>query len=128
MRDDETSPIIVWLRHDLRLDDNPALAHAAETGRSVIPLFILPKGDGAVRPYGSAHLWWLHHSLEALGKALDDCGSPLVLKTGDTLKILSQLTRETGAGALYLRCEVLRRTQNRHVPDPQMALARVVVE
>ncbi|WP_062226255.1 cryptochrome/photolyase family protein [Aureimonas frigidaquae] len=102
MRDDETSPIIVWLRHDLRLDDNPALAHAAETGRPVIPLFILPKGDGAVRPYGSAHLWWLHHSLEALGKALDDCGSPLVLKTGDTLKILSQLTRETGAGALYL--------------------------
>ena len=32
---------IVWFRQDLRLEDNPALAAAAERGAPVIPLFIL---------------------------------------------------------------------------------------
>ena len=34
-------PVIVWFRQDLRLADNPALSAAADSGRPVIPLFIL---------------------------------------------------------------------------------------
>ena len=35
------APIIVWFRQDLRLRDNPALMAAHETGRPIIPLYIL---------------------------------------------------------------------------------------
>ena len=33
-------PVIVWLRRDLRLADNPALHAAAASGRAVLPVFI----------------------------------------------------------------------------------------
>ena len=31
---------LVWFRNDLRLDDNPALLKAAETGLPIIPLYV----------------------------------------------------------------------------------------
>ena len=36
-----TQPVIVWLRRDLRLADQPALAAAVDSGAPVIPVFIL---------------------------------------------------------------------------------------
>ena len=45
-------PVILWFRRDLRLQDNPALNHAAETGRPVVPVFILD--DHAGRSIGGA--------------------------------------------------------------------------
>jgi hypothetical protein len=61
-------PIMVWFRNDLRLADNPALSHAAQSGRPVIPLYILDETKD-VRPMGAASLWWLDKSLKALAKA-----------------------------------------------------------
>ena len=37
---------IAWFRHDLRLDDNPALAAAADRG-AVVPVYVLGSGRGA---------------------------------------------------------------------------------
>jgi deoxyribodipyrimidine photo-lyase len=65
----DQEPIIVWFRNDLRLADNPALRHAANSGRPVIPLYILDQTPGA-RPMGAASLWWLERSLKNLGEAL----------------------------------------------------------
>ncbi len=61
----DEAPIIVWFRRDLRLTDNPALREAAESGRPVLPLYILDEENGG-RPMGSASRWWLQGSLEAL--------------------------------------------------------------
>ena len=36
-----SAPILVWLRNDLRLHDNPALHAAAETGRPILPVYTL---------------------------------------------------------------------------------------
>ena len=66
-------PLILWFRQDLRLADNPALIHAAETGRPIIPVYILDEGS-AVRPPGAASLWWLDKSLRALDAALRSTG------------------------------------------------------
>ncbi|HQU12287.1 MAG TPA: deoxyribodipyrimidine photo-lyase, partial [Acidiphilium sp.] len=52
---------LLWLRNDLRLADNPALAAAIEGG-AVLAVFVL---DPAAET-GGASRWWLHHSLAAL--------------------------------------------------------------
>jgi len=36
-----TGPAIVWFRQDLRLADNPALLAAIESGRTILPVYIL---------------------------------------------------------------------------------------
>lgn len=96
----DDSPVILWFRRDLRLADNPALTHAVETGRPVIPLYILDQG--AATPMGGASLWWLDKSLRALDAALSVLGSRLILRRGDSEAELRRLIREAGAGTVFL--------------------------
>lgn len=93
----DQSPILVWFRNDLRLADNPALSAAAEDGAPVIPVYIREKDAHDPWLPGSASRWWLHGSLERLGKALAKLGSPLVLRSGDPAAVLAALAEETGA-------------------------------
>jgi deoxyribodipyrimidine photo-lyase len=94
-------PTIVWFRQDLRITDNPALAHAARRG-PIVPVYILdeteaPKG----RPLGGASRWWLHHSLAALSRSL----GRLVLLRGDPAVQLPRLAADVGARAVaWNRC------------------------
>ena len=91
-----SGPTIVWFRHDLRLDDNPALLAGAARG-AVVPVFIwAPEEEHPWEP-GAASRWWLHHSLEALAAALDKAGVPLVIRRGPSLDALRSLVREYGA-------------------------------
>jgi deoxyribodipyrimidine photo-lyase len=54
---------IVWLRDDLRLDDNPALADAVALGHPVSVVYVLDGEWAGGRPLGGAAKWWLHRSL-----------------------------------------------------------------
>ncbi len=93
---DRDGPALVWLRKDLRLTDNPALAAAAATGRAVIPLYILDETPG-IRPMGAASLWWLDKSLRALAQDLENLGSRLVLRRGQAQKVLDEVVAASGA-------------------------------
>ncbi|MDD3446121.1 MAG: deoxyribodipyrimidine photo-lyase, partial [Zavarzinia sp.] len=93
---DADSPILLWFRRDLRLADNPALAHAVASGRPVLPLFIL---DDEAAP-GAAARWWLHHSLTALADDLQRIGLPLLLRRGRAADVLDAVVAETGAGVV----------------------------
>lgn len=101
------STAIVWFRQDLRLADNPALLAATRAARHVVPVFIWSPGDEGGWAPGAAARWWLHHSLAQLGASLQQRGSRLVLRQGDTLEALRALMQETGAAQLYwnARCE-----------------------
>jgi deoxyribodipyrimidine photo-lyase len=91
-----TPVTIVWFRHDLRLDDHPALAAAAARG-AVVPVFIwAPEEERPWEP-GAASRWWLHQSLEQLAAALAKAGIPLVIRRGPSLDALRSLVREYGA-------------------------------
>ena len=60
-----SDPILLWFRQDLRLADNPALLHAGESGRPVLPIYVFDvetPGDWAP---GGASRWWMHNSLTA---------------------------------------------------------------
>jgi len=96
-------PVIVWLRNDLRLADNPALKAAADTGRPVIPLYILDETPG-VRPMGAASLWWLDKSLRALAESLKATGSKLVLRRGPAQQVLKDVVAHAeAAGVVWNR-------------------------
>ncbi len=89
-----TNPCIVhWFRQDLRLADNPGLAHAAANG-SVLPVYILDDDNAAAHKMGGASRWWLHQSLNALNHALD---GRLVVLAGDAAHLLPALARDCGA-------------------------------
>lgn len=90
---------LVWLRNDLRLADNPALAAACKSAE-VTALYIHETDDG-LRPPGGAARWWLHHSLEDLAANLSSIGVPLRIESGKAEDVLTSVIKETGAEALH---------------------------
>ncbi|MCU0759611.1 MAG: DNA photolyase family protein [Steroidobacteraceae bacterium] len=102
------SPALLWIRQDLRLSDQPALAAAIARGGAVLPVFVWAPEEEEPWSPGAASRWWLHHSLARLAADLEARGSQLVLRraapSGDgagSLGMLRALLRETGAGAVY---------------------------
>ncbi len=91
------SSTLVWLRDDLRLDDNPALAEAASLEGPLTVVYVLDEDSPGIRPLGGAVKWWLHHSLAALGADLEAAGSRLLLRRGPAARIIPALAEETDA-------------------------------
>ena len=60
------APSIVWFRQDLRLQNNPALHKALETGWPIIPVYIWNPREKPGEKARKAGQWWLHHSLANL--------------------------------------------------------------
>ncbi|MDX2473513.1 MAG: deoxyribodipyrimidine photo-lyase [Candidatus Krumholzibacteria bacterium] len=94
-----TSAIIVWFRRDLRLLDNPALSHACQSGRPVVPVFVLEDWLLAAGPegLGAASRWWLHQQLADLAQNLAAKGLPLILRRGPAGSVLAELAGQCGA-------------------------------
>ncbi len=108
---------IVWLRRDLRLDDQPALAATAGRG-TVVPVFVhAPEEEGEWAP-GAAAQDWLGRSLAALADELTKRGSRLILRRGPSAKSLIELARESGAGAVFWN----------RLPEPAAAARDAAVE
>lgn len=95
------APIIVWFRQDLRLHDHTALSAAAATGAPLIPVYVHDEETKGCGVRGGASKWWLHESLKSLDEDLRKLGSSLVFARGPALEVLSDLARETGAGAIF---------------------------
>lgn len=94
------APVLVWFREDLRLADNPALHHAAATGRKVVALFVLDEASRGFRPEGGARRWWLHGSLSSLARDLARRGVPLILRRGPAEAVVPDVVAETGAASV----------------------------
>ncbi|KPQ08421.1 MAG: deoxyribodipyrimidine photo-lyase [Rhodobacteraceae bacterium HLUCCA12] len=92
------TPILLWFRRDLRLDDNPMLHAAARTGRPMIPVFV---GDDAIFGIGAAARWRYGEALSSFSQRLQSHGARLILRRGPALPVLRELVRETGAGAVW---------------------------
>lgn len=95
--------VLLWLRRDFRLDDNPALSAAAALNLPVIPVFIwCPKEESPWEP-GAASRWWLHQSLEVLAKKFQSLRSNLILRIArkGTLQELQTLIQQTKASHVF---------------------------
>lgn len=91
---DTATPVIWWVRRDLRLADNPALEGALRRGGPVIPVYIHDEIDAGL---GAAPKWRLGLGLEHLDKVLRENGSRLILRRGSARSTLETLLAETGA-------------------------------
>ncbi|MEM8822912.1 MAG: deoxyribodipyrimidine photo-lyase [Pseudomonadota bacterium] len=108
-----TKPILLWLRRDLRLSDNPAMTWAAQQGRPVIPVWI---HDQVVETWGAAPKWRMELGLAHFAGRLEEIGSRLIRRRGKALEVLRALVEETGADTvvwnrLYVADERARDTE-----------------
>ncbi|MCW1887185.1 DNA photolyase family protein [Luteolibacter flavescens] len=92
---------IHWHRRDLRILDNTALHHAANSAGAVIPAYILSG-------WKKRHLWtgekrqaFLCRCLESLAKNLESIGGRLTVRAGTAEAELENLAKETGAEAIF---------------------------
>ncbi|MDV7340261.1 deoxyribodipyrimidine photo-lyase [Terasakiella sp. A23] len=81
------NPTIMWFRQDLRIQDNPALAHAAQSG-PFLPIYILDDKNAADWQMGGAGRLWLQHALNDLNTSLK---GNLQVFIGDAFEILKSL-------------------------------------
>lgn len=91
---------LIWLRRDLRLEDNPALNAALDAGHTPVPLYI-DHPEEQSWPSGEASRWWLHHSLKSLQHSLQQRGSDLIILRGDPQKLLPRVVEQLAAKSVY---------------------------
>jgi deoxyribodipyrimidine photo-lyase len=94
------STAVWWIRRDLRLTDNQALASALAQADQVIPVFVL---DPALwlAVAGDKRLAFLLSGLFQLDAALRDRGSRLIFRQGHPLDELTALMAETDAHDIW---------------------------
>jgi deoxyribodipyrimidine photo-lyase len=95
------STVILWLRRDLRLDDNPALQAALVDCERLVPVYVFDPDAEAPWTPGAASRWWLHGSLLSLDQALKAFGSRLLIARGDSLAELRRIATATGATRIH---------------------------
>jgi deoxyribodipyrimidine photo-lyase len=99
-----SASVVLWLRRDLRLGDNPALLVAAEDARErrggLLPVFVWEPRERRTWAPGGAARWWLWHSLGSLDADLRRLGSRLIVERGDPVDVVAALAARVGAGAV----------------------------
>ncbi len=85
----------VWLRRDLRLDDNAALYHALRGQQPVLPVFIFDTDIlDKLENRADARVHFIHQELERLHTELKQYGSSLLVKIGKPIDVWKQLIIE----------------------------------
>lgn len=98
---DKNSIAIWWIRRDLRLTDNQALAMAMRSAEQVLPLFIFDTHLLESRYSSPARVAFLMQGLARLAEDLLNRGSRLVLRSGNPPEVLHQLMQEVNVTAIY---------------------------
>jgi deoxyribodipyrimidine photo-lyase len=104
-----TSPtIIYWFRHDLRLNDHPAVTQACQHAHHILFVYCHPSSQTTITrwnvPRTSQHRQqFLASTLVDLHAQLQLTNSELLQIEGNPTDILPALARETGATSIY--CE-----------------------
>ncbi len=99
------STAIWWIRRDLRVSDNQALAAALSQAEQVLPVFVLDPKLLNSSYVGEKRLAFLYAGLRALDNDLRQRGSGLVVRSGDPVHVLTDLQREVGAGAILAEAD-----------------------
>lgn len=97
--------VLWWVRRDLRLEDNQALAAATRSAQHVIPVWIFDPRLLDSASTGERRLAFLQEGLRRLDAALRERGSRLIVRSGRPLPQLKELMAETGASAIFAEAD-----------------------
>ena len=100
-----TAVAILWLRRDLRLRDNPALAAAAEADL-LIPVFCLDPRLLQGRHQSGARTQFMLDCLHDVDRSLRELGSRILVRHGTPERELPAVARELGARAVHATADV----------------------
>lgn len=100
------STALWWIRRDLRLSDNQALAAALAAATHVVPVFVLDPALLASPYAGDKRLAFLFDGLRSLDADLRQRGSRLIVRQGEPAAQLGRLLGETGANAIFAERDV----------------------
>jgi deoxyribodipyrimidine photo-lyase len=87
-----TKKAIVWIREDLRIENNPALSYASQNHEIVSALYIY--NDKYFDKKREAQKWWLSKSLNSFKKDLLKFNITLEILSGDEIEILSKIKKK----------------------------------
>jgi deoxyribodipyrimidine photo-lyase len=117
-------PCIVWFKRDLRIHDHAPLFAAAQSGRPVIPLYLV-EPEYWRQPFASRRHWhFIHDCLNSLNNALTGLGQPLIVKVGEAVEVISQLHRDLGVTEILAHEE----SGNRWTYARDISVARLCAE
>ena len=93
---------IVWLRHSLRLHDNPMIERCIHEGYRPVVVYITPTRElefdrWGFTPLGPHRKRFLTESLIDLRSQLNDHGVNLLYLEGDVIEVLSRVGNALGA-------------------------------
>jgi deoxyribodipyrimidine photo-lyase len=102
--------VLVWLRSDLRVTDNPALYYAREEAdRGIIAVFLVSPGQWREHQYGGPKVDFVLRSLAALKEELKKRKISLIVKTADRFddapRTLLSIARDHDCDAVYFNEE-----------------------
>jgi len=87
-----TKKAIVWIREDLRTENNAALSYASQNHEIVSALYIY--NNKYFDEKREAQKWWLSKSLKSFKKDLSNFNIPLEILSGDEIDIFSKIKKE----------------------------------
>ena len=94
-----------WIRRDLRLTDNQALAAAMVHADCIVPVFVLDPASLDSPYVGDKRVAFLFGGLRQLDADLRVRGSRLVVRRGEPLAELGALLDETGATGIFAEAD-----------------------
>jgi len=106
---------ICLFTRDLRVTDNPALAHALSQGDHVVPLFVVDEDLLAARPGSPNRIGYLLEALRDLRSTLRHLGADLIVRRGRTAAVVAALAAESGASTVVMAEDVTPRARGREV-------------
>ena len=89
-----------WFRKGLRVHDNPALAEAAASGKTVVPVFCIDPAFARTGKVGLVRYRFLLESLSDLDRSLRERGSRLLVLRGSPGEVLPPLFGLDGASSI----------------------------
>lgn len=103
--------VVVWFRGDLRLHDHPALVHALEEGRRVVPVYCFdPRMFGRTafgfEKTGRYRAKFLVEAVGDMREMLRRCGGDLVVRCGKPEEVLVEVCRRVGAERVFYHREI----------------------
>ncbi|KAI3971340.1 hypothetical protein MKX01_008184 [Papaver californicum] len=102
-KDNHNNIALVWFKHDLRIDDHPALITASRY-RSILPLYIFD--HRIISRFSDETLEIALLALTDLRKDLKNHGSNLMIKFGDAEEIVPELVTKVNAVDVFVEEEV----------------------